>query len=379
MFIHFFSFTMFPPASSITSTAVYGIGILMLITSFIGLVLKKNFRSNPMDYKVSLFIVSIIISSFMANLYWDQLFAMSLKGYIYFYIYALYFFLVLLDVSSERVEFIFKLFFFSTLIVFLIDFITFPNPLFSWRSEERRDGITIFFFGQGFTFLGAFYYLNSFFLNKKVHHLLWFLIAAFCLFYLTQSRMNLLALIAGFFILLLSSDVKRKYLIAIFILALGAIIYFSSGVFNGIKDASADQAEYYKEDIRLMALNYFIFDHQGGISTIIFGNGVPFANSSLGLASEKAAGMGFWTADLGLIGIFSYFGILGVVVWLFFFYSVFTMKNSRNVIYLKVYFVTLLTTAFVAYAIFEPGFMPATILALYLVRCHTNVDPVLSE
>lgn len=315
----------------------------------------------------------------MANWYWDQSFMTSLKGYIYFYIYALYFLLVLLDVSSKRIELIVKLFFFSTLIVFLIDFVTFPDPLFSWRSEERRDGITIFFYGQGFTFLGAFYYLNKFFIDKKVYHLVWFLLASFCLFNLTQSRMNLLALVVGFFILLLSSDFKRKYLLSFFLIAVTITVYYSSSVFNGIKDASTDQAQYYKEDIRLMAHNYFIYDLQGGMPTVMFGNGVPFADSNLGLATEKAAALGFWTADLGLTGIFSYFGIFGVVIWLLFFYSVFKMKNLSNVIYLKVYFVTLLTTAFVAYAIFEPGFMPATILALYLVRCYTTEDIQPSE
>ena len=205
-------------------------------------------------------------------------------------------------------------------------------------------------------------------MEKKIIYILFFLVACYCLFLLTQSRMNLLALGLGFFLLLLSSNFNKKYFIAIFIVVVGLILYTSSSLFSGVKEASKDQAQNYKEDIRLQAQDYFLNKLQGGIPTLLIGNGFPSETSQLGIQSASASLMGYWTSDVGLTGIFSYFGILGVLVWIFLFYFVFKMKLNYNAVYIKAYFLTLLTTAFVGYSIFDPGYMPSTVLALILLR-----------
>lgn len=344
-------------------------GILLAAITFIAPFFRPGERK-PLDSFVSFFIFSMIISSFMALVYWDQSLMTSFTGYKFFYIYFLYFIFVIFEVSPARVERIIMLFFFTTLVIFFIGYVTFPDPLFSYRSEERRNGITIFFYGHGFTFLGAFYFLGKFFEGKKIIHFVFFVLAAYCLFLLTQSRMNLLALAGGFFLMLLFSDLKKKYLFAVLIIIAGAIFYTTAGVFDGIKEASRDQTQFYKEDIRVLAYNYFLTDFQGGVPTMIFGNGFPVAGSKLEFESIRGNLMGFWTADVGLLGIYSYFGLLGVIAWLLFFYAAFKVKNTPNTIYLKAYFFALLTSAFFGYSIFDPGYMPATIMALYMLRCE---------
>ena len=308
----------------------------------------------------------------MANFYWDQSFMASIKGYRDYYIYFLYFMLIFFNVSAVRTERIIVLLFLASLVIFAIDYVTFPDPMFAWRSEERRSGISIFFYGQGFTFLGAFYFLNKFFNHRNLVHLAFFGVSFVCLFVLTQSRMNLLALGSGFFLLLLASNFPKKYIITVFILIAAGIFYTTATIFQGIKDDSKDQAQFYKEDIRVLAHNYFITDFQGGTPTMLLGNGFPAVGSDLAAESARGNAMGFWTSDVGLTGIFSYFGLLGVVIWLLFFYKVFTKRHIQNAMYLKAYFLTLLTTSFAAYSIFEPGYMPATVLALYLLRCQST-------
>ena len=369
IFLEFFSLTLLD--DSIKFLVLFATGILLMVNYFIALLIHKPIRKHPLDNLVLLFIFSMILSSFMAYIYWDQSFFSSLKDYRSFYIYFLYFFLVYLNVSSERIERIIILLFFLSLLIFLIDFITFPNPLFSWRDEERRNGITMFFFGQGFTFLGAFYYLERFFYKKNIFHLIWFVLSFGCLFMLTQSRMNLLALGLGFFFILISSNLKRRYLSAILLFIVAGIFFSSSNLFNGIKEATKDEAHFYKKDTRLLAQNYFLTELQGGVPTVLLGNGVPSEKSRLGLESINGE---FYTSDVGLTGVFSYFGILGVIIWILFFYSVFKVKNIQNSVYLKAYFITLLTTAFTGFSIFDPGYMPATILCLYLVRSKTSID-----
>jgi hypothetical protein len=354
--------------------ATLGAGLFLVVSTIFAVLFKKRITQHPLDKVIFLFVLSMVISSFLANAYWSQSFLSSLRSYVYFYIYFLYFFLVAFNVQVERIKTILLLFFFISLLVFFIDFITFPNPLFSWREEERRNGITIFFFGQGFTFAGAFYFLAKSFNRNKIVYFALFSLCFFCLFFLTQSRMNLLALVLGFFFILVFSDFKKKYFLAMIVLIAGTIFYFSTSIFKGIKETSKEEAKFYKENIRLASEKYFLTELQAGIPTKLFGNGVPSENSYLGLETSKANIMGYWTSDVGLTGIYSYFGILGVIVWLFFFYFAFKATISANSIYVKAYFLMLFTSAFTGFAVFDPGYMPATILMLYLLRCETTAD-----
>ena len=372
LYLNFFSLTSIPDESFLKSNALYLMGLGMMGSTIIIFLFKKNVEKKPLDKLVFFLILFMAISSVSAYVYWEQPFMFSLKSYAFFFIYFLYFLMILLEVSPERVEKIMKVFFFCSLVVFFIDFTTFPNPLFSWRSEERRAGITILFYGQGFTFLGAFYYLNRFFKTKKIIDLSWYLVSFFCLFFLTQSRMNLLALVSVFFYNLLVSDVKQKSLITVLLITGAVVFYFTSSTFDGIKEDNAEQSQNIKEDIRVSAEKHFLFELQAGVPTMIFGNGVPADRTALGFESMKANEKGYFTADVGLTGIFSYFGILGVIAWLLFFYSAFKIKPSERSTYIKGYFLTLLTTAVVAFSIFEPGYMPATVFCLYLLRYENN-------
>lgn len=372
IFLKFFSLTYIEETSKLNSIGIVGLGALLALLSFYALTFKKGIEKNTLDKFVLLLIGSLVISMVMADLFWDQSFVASFKEYKYFYIFFLYFIPIFLDIEPERLIRIMAIVFGLSVIVFVIDFVTFPDPLFSYRTEERREGMTIFFFGQGFTFLGGFYFLNKYITEKKLIYIALFGIASGCLFLLTQSRMNLLALGLGFFLILLTSNFKKKGLIAIAIIAFGIIVYTSTNLFIGVKEASKDQSQNYKEDIRLQAQNYFLSEFQGGTPTMIFGNGYPASDSKLGLESMRGNLMGYWTADVGLTGIFSYFGLLGVIIWLLLFYYVFKMKVSENSIYIKAYFLALLSTAFTGYSIFDPGYMPSTVLALCLLRYELN-------
>lgn len=343
-------------------------GFLLMAISLFGILFTKGIKLEAFDKLVLFFILCMIVSSVMAKVYWKQAFSSSLKAYSFFYIYFLYFILLVFNISKDRIERVLVLFFSISLLIFIIDYITFPNPLFSWRNEERRSGITIFFFGQGFTFLGAFYFLSKYFCERKLYQLFLFVFSFICLFFLTQSRLILIGLVLGFFLILLSSNFRKKYLIGLIVLVCGFILYTTATVFNGIKDASKDEAQYYKENIRLQAQNYFLTELQAGTPTILFGNGIPAVNSKLGTETDTANTLGYWAADIGLTGIYSYFGIVGVISLLIIFFAVFRLKNTKDSAYLKAYCLVLLTTAFTGFSLFDPGYMPATILVFYLAR-----------
>lgn len=375
LFLEVFSLTLIPEDSRILAAAVFGIGLLLMLFSFLHILFKKGYRMGFLDKLILLFVLSLFLSALMARVYWEQQLVSSFLSYRLFYIYLLYFVFVFLEVSPKRAELMLSVLFLLSVLVFIIDYVTFPDPLFAYRSEERREGITIFFFGQGFTFLGGFYFLNRFFNERRIVHFLLFLLACACLFLLTQSRMNLLALVLGFLLVFLTSRMRNKLMILCLTGIACVSFYYSSDIFKGIREESKLQSQFYKEDVRVKAQDYFLTDLQGGIPTMIFGNGYPSAGSKLDKATLLGMERGFFTADVGLTGIYSFFGILGAFLWIALFYKVFTIKSHSNTWYLKAYFLAILTTIFTGYSLFDPGYMPATILALYLVRCQTSDFP----
>ena len=375
IFLQLFSYTGINESSKVLPAAILGCGILMFLIAIGTILFKPGLILYSLDKLVILFIVSIFLSFLTAYGYWEQPFKSSFLSYRLFYIYFLYFVLVGFKMSSKEVETIIVVLFFLSLVIFLIDYFTFPDPIFSLRSEERRNGITIFFYGQGFTFLGAFYYLQKFFKQFNLFHLMWFLIGAIFLFFLTQSRMILIGLSLGFVLILLLSSLRYRFVYAVVIIAAGIVFYLASDVFKGIKEQNAEQAKFYSEDIRVQAYDFFWNDLQGGWSTIVFGNGVAAKGSDLEAITDYGIALGFYTSDVGLTGIMSFFGLFGMFIWILFFYKAFSMNLAQRFTYIKAFFLTIFVTAFTGYSIFDPGFMPATVVALYLIRLN-NMETI---
>ncbi len=379
IFLQFFSYTGISEDSKALAGAIFLCGLVMLLLSLNAILFKRTLVLNSLDHMVVLFILSIFFSFFTAYIYWGQPIATSFLSYRLFYIYFLYFVLVYFELTQKDVENIVLVIFFTTLIIFAINFITYPDPIFTMRTEERRNGITIFFDGQGFTFLGAFYFLQKYFKRFNLLHLMWFIIGAIFLFFLTQSRMMLAGVCFGFVLILLLSQLKYRFTYAALGLIAGVLFYFASGVFKGIKEQNKEQAQFASEDIRVQAYNFFLNDLQGGWPTMVFGNGYPAKGSKLEAITYYGQDKGFFTSDVGLTGIYSLFGLFGEILWILFFFMAFSMKNAGEFTYVKAYFLMIFVTAFTGYAIFDPGYMPSTIIALYLVRCNYEETKVIER
>ncbi|MGB5941996.1 MAG: hypothetical protein WBG71_03880 [Leeuwenhoekiella sp.] len=368
-FIEFFSLKTLEDSSMI-SAGVFGFGVLFLITTIIAILYKTGYRLHLLDKLVLYYVIAIFLSLLAVYNYWDQSLISSFLAYRDFYIFFLYFVLIATNATQERVERIFIILFFLSLFIFFVDYLTFPDSIFANRSEERREGITIYFYGTGFTFLGAFYYLNKFFRKWNFFYLLWFGLAFVCLFFLTQSRMNLIALVLGFFLLLVDSDFRYKWSLVVAGMIGALVFYNTSAAFDGIKEENQAQAKYYKDDIRVQSQEFYLTELQGGIGTVIFGNGHPSGGSRLENATFKGMKKGYFTSDVGITGIFSYFGLMGVVFWGIIFPIAFFTKYGQDLQYIRAYFLTIFTTVLTGYSLFEPGYMPVTVLALYLLRCN---------
>lgn len=333
----------------------------------------RSIRSQITDslaFPVNLMLIAMLLSMIPAYLYRNQSIFSSIIGYKNFYVFFLYFILFKYEVSQKQVLGLSIFFFFITLLIFIIDYYTFPNTYFSWRSEVRRDAFTILFKGQGFTLLGTFFFLALFLRTAKFYYCIFYALGFCFLNFFNASRMMTFSLIVGtFFILIYYRKTVKKYFlytVPILVVGLAAGIYYLQSYILGLFLLTLDQRNS-GYSIRYEAIKFFTNKFQPNVITKIVGNGYP--NSSGTYQDSFTAAQyyyGFFTSDIGLIGFWTYFGILGVISWLLIFKKIFFWKTDDNNVFIKPYFIYLLITVTSGYAIFDPGYMLSTVFCLFL-------------
>lgn len=346
--------------------------IIILVNIYLLKIPVKPKIANSLATPVNLMFAAIFISMIPAYLYHDQSIFSSLIAYKNFYVFFLYFILFKLQFSYKQILNLSILLFIITLIIFLIDYYTFPNSFFSGEDAfERRGAFTIRFDGQGFTVMGTFFCLAAFFRTSKFYYFILYVIGFCFLTFFTASRIQLLSLIINtLFVLRFYRKTIKKYflyIIPVIVAAISVGIYYLKSYVLGLYLLAFEETRTFESNIRYEAMKFFTGKFQTNEITKILGNGYPNHTSGTYQDSFIAAQYyGFFTSDLGLIGFWTYFGILGVIAWLVIFKKILISKTDDNNIFIKAYFVDLLFTITLGYAIFNPGYMITTVFCFFL-------------
>ena len=370
--LRFFSYKGIP--GTMMDPIINAVNIVPLLLFCYYLVIEKKIKKGYFSRAIGCFIAAMVVSSISAFLTYGQSFYESLSASSYLCPFFLYLILVHKSVSKEIILYIVKFFFFSSLIIFIVDIITFPNSIFAWRLEERleRQSLGIFFFGIGFTVLGTFYYFYSFLQKGRVLHFLIYCVAFLFITFLTGTRTYLFGLLGGTaFMLLLhliqSKNSIKKSLIIFFVFFISSItITYGHTYLTKIYDITGDQLAEFTTDIRYECLDYFTGDFQKNTMPKLLGNGFPHTNSNLGHAFEDAMDEGYYTSDIGIFGVWVHWGVLGVLFWILIFTKSLKLKYIHQNTYVNSYIVFLLINSFLVYTLFDPGFIMAHICAFYL-------------
>lgn len=344
--------------------------IIVLIHIFYQIVQVNKGEKGSFVTHINLLLLAIFISMIPAYIYHGQSFFQSFKALRHFYVFFIYFILYKEFFTYDQILKLCKIFFFITLFIYIINYLTLPNAFFADKTFERRGTVTIRFAGQGFTILGTFYCLSYFFRTNKFGYFLLFIIG-FCFAALfSASRVMLVSLIFNVLFLLYfyRRAIKRYFfvLIPLLIIVLSLAIHFLSGYVSNLYSLAVEELSTFDTNIRYLAMKYFTDDFQTDIVTKIFGNGFPQVSTSYGETFEVLNTYGFFTSDLGLIGLWVYFGVLSVVAWLMIFKSIFISSTNNYNIFIKTYFIFLFFTIFLGYPIFSPGHMITIVFCLYL-------------
>jgi hypothetical protein len=360
----------------VDQTMVKRVAILVYIIIILAYLylLKSPIRPAIRDsFEIPLYLlfISFLISMVPAYLYHDQSIFSSIRSSLFFYVFLLYFVLFKLDFTYSDILRLSLFLFFTTLVIYAINLYTFPNSLFiNDFIFSRRGGLTVRFSGQGFTFLGTFYFLSKFCRSGKFYYFVIYAVGFIFLTFLSESRIQLVTCLFNtlFVLYFYRKEISRSFLtvIPLFIIAVAVGIYYLQSYITNLYFLLHQEASTFSSNIRYEAFKYFIGDFQPNALTRILGNSYPFYPGSYSAFFEKAHLYRYWTEDLGLIGFWVYFGILGVAAWLIIFKKAFFWKTNDNNIYLKTYFIYLFSTITLGWAIFSPGYMITTAFCLFL-------------
>ncbi|WP_066627079.1 hypothetical protein [Labilibacter marinus] len=262
--------------------------------------------------------LGVFISMFSAYFFWKQDFVQTFK--VQKGIYSFVLLLALYYVQPSEKDIITGLEWISILTI-IIWIIVAVNPnLISIKEEviEFESNTSKSDFGynvHGIHFVVMLFYYKT---QKYIEKFTWkyFTVAMLLLgfVFLFQNRSMLLGIFPILIYSLIKLKSKQKSLIIVSIVGfLTSFIIFSKSRWTLLLEQS--QNELVDTDYnRWKSFYYYINDHSPNLFCNIFGNGVATIESDYGIYTNSLEGNGIFISDLGMIGMWSDFGVIPIIL-----------------------------------------------------------------
>lgn len=314
--------------------------------------LKELFKRTTSIYHrvVKYIFACFIISSISAFYFWEQSFLSSYIAYINTFSGYMYFFILYrIKPAPSFVIRIVIAYAVMWMMAYCIAFVSLPNIIFGdpeldW--DMSRGFYRIKILGGGFVFLAYYMAINNACDNKGKKWGVWALVL-FCIIVLMLTRQ----LIATTVILTTSYLMTKSFkslvklailVVAIVMLILPQIASQTDTPLNTMYELTMTQIveNDVEEDVRLKGVEYFLTEFPNNFVTTILGNGYAYPDSSYGKWELRHCFMNAYIrADIGYIGLYITYGILGVVVFLAMFYYSFKAKLPSGMLYIKLFMI----------------------------------------
>lgn len=246
--------------------------------------------------------------------------------------YFFFFFLFLIKAKEQQIVKIFCIFGIFWSGIELVQQFTYPTYWFATRGDtfehsiEIRNGIYRYnVLGREFGLILLFYCFERFMLEKSRKYLLGIIISLVGIYLLATRQiiaMSVVCLFAGLF-MMKKISIGSFMLIAI----VAAIIYANAETLFGEFIEMTESVD--KDYIRFLAYEFYgITYNKGNILAFLLGNGSPYAPSSYFQEIDNLEqSFGLYRADIGVVGMYSTFGIMYVIMILWFFIYVFRHRK----------------------------------------------------
>lgn len=350
--------------------------LLLLFLIAVPTIVKFAFQTNNYLFTrpVKLLGLAMLLSMLMAHFFWGQATMEGIFSQLPVACYLLYFYLMAKNISVRTVEKIIVVVGITYVCFYLLSFAINPIKIFEYKETKDRDFLRIFLFGDGFLFLFYFLALNKFLSGKSKIWIVLALSAYLCIL-LNQTRVYIgsTALITVFVLFRAKSMTVRFLSIALVVTAI--LIIPQLDYVQKLQKKTNKELKKNDDYIRIKSAKYYTDDFQPSVLTRVFGNGFPIGESSdyARLVMKMQLGPGYYTEDIGIIGLYVTMGVLAVIAFLIIFYRGLKAKLTTEHSYLKMFIVFLITTCFTTDSTFSASYSISIALTLYLYE-HCRVE-----
>lgn len=339
---------------------------------------KKKVDANAILFLLFWFILSLS-SGAMSNYYFEQSFIVGFVSQIKLAAFSFYFLLLYVlikyKVTFKELEEAFIILAVSSLLLFYFMNL-FIDPHLFWNGEfnniifpgkHSSDEIR-YVFPIVFVHIGIFIYFRKYLVEKKYKFLIYVFAGVFYEIFFHEQRMEMAALILTLILSYTWHKLSPKS--AFFLSIIGIIIglqlilwSFSEIKMYFIQDSSFA--------IRLNTLSVVFLAFENDVLGWIFGHGFlsPIGQKTY----QDLYGDNFWLADIGWIGVIYEFGIIGVLIFMYVYYLIFSLLNRL----LSLQKLPLIL-AFRDYVLMSIIFSPLATLVLYRLGVFISMIAILS-
>lgn len=312
--------------------------------------LKELFRKTTSIYHrvVKYIFACFIISSITAFCFWEQSFVSSYIAYINTFSGYMYFFILYrIKPTPSFVIWIVVAYAVIWMMAYCIAFISLPNIIFGDPESDwdmSRGFYRIKILGGGFVFLAYYMSVNNA-CEKKGKKWSVLALALFCIIVLMLTRQYIAITVVITTLYLMTKSFKA--IVKLAILAAAIVLLVTPQIISHtdnplktmyeltMKQVTGNDIE---EDVRMKGGEYFLTEFPNNIVTTIFGNGYAHPDSSYGKWELTHCFMNAYIrADIGYIGLYITYGILGFMVFLAMFYHCFKAKLPGEMSYIKLF------------------------------------------
>ena len=368
---------------------------LVITIALLGSLINST-KSRDLDKNVALLIFMSVFSMFVALLFWNQSLYSSLRVVCSTMFPLMTFFLLKhYNVTLNSIKKAIVLICILHGVLQIIGTITFPNHLFGYVNEEaierslidleKRGVLRLSIPGSDFVPMTIFMVMV---LGRKIPKWYLLLIPLFLILLMrgTRTPFFFTSLICLFYYIM---GIKRK----IMVFLVGVTAYFALNlVYERLLDSTDDNAlvnyvqmthnqlesnDTGEEDIRVRMAKFFLFDfNEDNIFRVVLGNGVPGQGTYGYKMRYYSNNYSYYVVDVGFVEIFTYFGLVGIVIYLLLFRkAVLITRISNNGMFAKLtilYFFLILPTN--SMLISNPIPVAIALYALYISQSKRMLD-----
>lgn len=354
-------YTSFFSAAFFVNIPMYGNLIIianLLICAFVlpyAIQFHKDIVSRQVWILCSLFFFALI----WGWLYWDESIYYGLKNIFKAQgVFTLFFFFMYKKYQVSYNVLIKVIFTIAIIysICYLIGAITFPNQIFGAsliledtvmeKTLEERGVLRLLMQGADFIIIAIFYLLVHY--RKKKIYYLW-LIPLFVMLIFRGTRTPLFVTLLICLVYYLR-NIKNKFIsVSLLIVAVLSYNTINSALLNSdsenpivkyaqITNSQIENSNEGEEDIRLQMSKYMLTELNADDPICIFiGNGIPSYGKFQSRLTALENNSSFWVVDVGLIVIYVYFGIVGVIVYLGLLIMIIRLRVETEYYFAKLY------------------------------------------